>query len=218
MQDELVKVLAVPVCKIQNLSITQANLKHDFVQRLLNAFQTVKTIKKYNSETNAFIGFKQINLSRNTLEDKGVVLLTNLFKEIPKLCQLTSLILSKCTLTSKSVNTLFTSISWLKNTLTCLDLSYNNLKEEPAELYKFISDSNELQELNLAHCDLDVDKLFNSLGRGGCDKNLKKLILTGNLTFSKITILDLLIKFLKSTKSLSHFDLSACKLSGTLLQ
>jgi hypothetical protein len=45
--------------KIQNISITQANLRHDFMQRLLNAFQTVKTIKKYNSETNAFTGFRQ---------------------------------------------------------------------------------------------------------------------------------------------------------------
>ena len=212
MQDELVKVLSLPVCKIQNLSITHVNLKHDFIQRLVTAFQIAKKINQEPKNS-----FKSINLSRNSIEDKGLILLANLFKEFPRLCNLTSLTMSRCALNSKSLNSLFV-INSLSSTLTNLDLSFNYLKEEPVEFYRYLSESNELIELNLSHCELDVDKLFNALGRGACDKHLRKIILAGNCTFSKISILEFLIKFLKSTKSLSYFDLSNCKLSGTITQ
>lgn len=214
MQEELIKVLTVPVCKIQNLTLISTHLKHDFVQRLLQAYQSSKSNKRPSLSE-----FKSINLSRNTsLEDKGVIYLANIFKEFSKLCNLSNLVLSRCNITSKSLNAFFSSAPLLSSTLTSLDLSFNSLKEEPVELYKYLAESNELQELNLAYCELDVDKLFNALSRGGCDKNLKKLILNGNHNFSKMNIIDNFMKFLKSTKSLSYFDLSNCKLSGVIVQ
>ena len=220
MQDELAKVMATPVCKIQNISMVHANLKHDFLQRLSSAFQSMKSIKKISPQecNNNFTSFKSINLSRNSIEDKGVICLANLFRDIPKLCNLTSLTLSRCSITSKSINALFSSASSISITLNSLDLSFNYFKEEPVELYKYLAESNELAEINLSHCEIDVDKLFVALGRGACDKNLKKLLLSGNCTFSKMSILESLIRFLKSTKCLSYLDLSACKLSGSILQ
>ena len=221
MQDELARVIATPVCKIQNISIIHANLKHDFLQRLFSAFQSMKSIRKINSAlelSNNFTSFKSINLSRNAIEDKGLICMANLFRDIPKLCHLTSLTLSRCSITSKSINALFSSASSMSITLNSLDLSYNYFKEEPVEFYKFLADLNELAEVNLSHCEIDVDKLFVALGRGGCDKNLKKLVLSGNCTFSKMSILESLIRFIKSAKCLSYFDLSACKLSGSIVQ
>jgi len=33
------------------------------------------------------------------------------------------------------------------------------MKEEPTEFYKYLSEQNELTELNLSHTELDVDKV-----------------------------------------------------------
>ncbi len=57
-----------------------------------------------------------------------------------------------------------------------------------------------------------------SLARGGCDQSLKKLILNGNCTFTKIGNTDPLAKFIKSVSVLSHLELSAAKLPSTIIQ
>ena len=137
MQDELVKVFSLPMCNIQKVTLTHGNLKPDFLQRLLSSFQASKSFKQFSlitstngKTTNSFTSFKSINLSRNSIEDKGLIYLSNLFKEFPILCNLHSLILSRCSLSTKSLNALFSSIS-LSTTLSHLDLSFNNMKEEP---------------------------------------------------------------------------------------
>lgn len=137
MQDELARVLALPMCNIQNLSLNQTHLKAEFLQRILNSFQASKSFKQYSLITstngkpaNSFTSFKSINLTRNSIEDKGLNSLTNLFKEFPILCNLNTLVLSKCSISSKSLNVFFASVP-LNNKLKVLDLSYNNLKEEP---------------------------------------------------------------------------------------
>ena len=86
------------------------------------------------------------------------------------------------------------------------------------ELYKYLSEKNELVELNLAHTELDVDKLFIALSRGGCDANLKKLNLSGVHSFNKISSTDYLANFIKSVQTLGHLDLSSAKLPGAIVQ
>ena len=166
MQDELARVFALPMCNIQNLSLIHTNLKAEFLQKILSSFQASKSFKQYSliisstsgKPTNTFTSFKSINLSRNSIEDKGLNSLTNLFKEFPILCNLHTLILSRCSISSKSLNGFFGSIS-VSNKLKILDLSFNNMKEEPTEFYKYLSEQNELTELNLSHTELDVDKV-----------------------------------------------------------
>jgi len=102
--------------------------------------------------------------------------------------------------------------------LSHLELSFNNMKEEPVEFYKYLSEQNQLVELNLAYTDLDVDKFFYYMSRGGCDQNLKKLILNGNCTFSKISNTEHLSKFVRSVNALTHLELSCCKLPGSIIQ
>ena len=224
MQDELAKVLALPMCSIQNLTLIQTHLKADFLQKVLSAFQASKSFKQYSlisstngKTTNSFTKFKSINLARNSIEDKGLISLANLFKEFPILCNLNSLTLSRCSLTTKGLNAFFSSVN-MCNKLRHLDVSHSNLKEEPVELYKFLSEPNELIELNLSYTELDIDKLFNCLARGGCDVNLKKLNLSGVHSFNKMSSMDNLASFIKSTQSLVHLDLSSCKLPGAIVQ
>jgi len=114
------------------------------------------------------------------------------------------------------------------------------MKDEPTEFYKYLSEPNELTELNLSHTELDVDKvttneietefkniflklliyikLFNNLSRGGCNQNLKKLNLSGNHTFSKINNPEFLGMFIRRVKTLANLDLSSTKLPGPILQ
>ena len=127
MQEELCKVLASPTCNIKNISLLQGSLKSDFLQRLQAVLQSNKSNKSMQPRLTEF---NSINLSRNQIEDKGLIYLANIFKEFPKLCNLTDLCLSKCSIGSKSLNTLLTS-SNLGSTLKHLDLSYNSLKDEP---------------------------------------------------------------------------------------
>lgn len=136
----------MPTCVLQNLSLIQANLKYDFLQKLLNAFQFIKSNKHLplaNSFNNTNIYnilstcFKKINLSRNPIEDKGLFLLANLFKEFPQLCNLTNLSFSKCSISSKGVNNFFAAIT-VDSTLSSLDLSHNYLRDEPTVCFDII--------------------------------------------------------------------------------
>ena len=110
---------------LKKIELLHASLKPDFLQRLLFTFQSNKGNKGRLTE------FQSIILSRNPIEDKGALSLAALFKEFPKMFNLTELSLSKCSLSSKSVNSLFMAGNF-STTLKILDLSYNSLKEEPS--------------------------------------------------------------------------------------
>lgn len=180
MQEELCRLLSLPQNNLTNITLIQSNLKYDFFQKLCSSFQSHKSLS--SSSTNKPASFKLINLSRNSIEDKGVISLANLFKEMPHLCtDLSNLILSKCSISSKSVNVLFSNFSQSASSLTTLDLSNNFLKDEPVvssfllflcimfkfnfiinlikELFKFLSEQNSLIELNLSSTEIDLDKV-----------------------------------------------------------
>jgi hypothetical protein len=77
-----------------------------------------------------------VNFSRNHIGDEGLNLFTEcIVNQQPNptgsnASHLQEIHLSKCSLTSKSVNQMFTSLSFSKS-LTHLDLSFNSLKEDP---------------------------------------------------------------------------------------
>lgn len=179
MQEELIKVLSVPTCNLKKLCLIQSNIKFDFLNKLLNSIQLNKSGKTIS---NALTNLHLINLSRNPIEDRGLNAFSNLFKDNHTSSSHSNLIdisLSKCSITSKSVNNLFNSINLYL--LQNLDLSFNNLKEEPLvnlilflknlgkiilkkfnfqEFLKFLSEPNQLVELNLSNTDMDMDKVL----------------------------------------------------------
>ncbi len=133
MQEELIQVLTTSSSSIRGLSLIQANLRSDFLNRLQAAFNTKSTDSSIGTH-----GFKAINLNRNSIEDKGLLYLANMFKENPRLCkELNQMSFSKCSISSKSINSLFAGTDFTSK-LTHLNLSYNFLKDEPTVIYKFV--------------------------------------------------------------------------------
>lgn len=125
MQEELIKVLTFRNCNIKNVSLIHSNLKFDF----FNKMQTYLSNGKKNNR-HFLSNLNAINLSRNSIEDRGFNLFINLCKEhTSHMSNLKKIVLSKCSLSSKSVNFLFASINL--TTLTHLDLSHNHLSVEP---------------------------------------------------------------------------------------
>ncbi len=103
-----------------------AYLKSEFLQKLSSLKQTSNKIKNT-------IYIKHINLSRNSIEDKGAIALANILKEMSQsiLLQFNYLSLSKCSLNSKGINCLAVSLKDYASSLNVLDLSSNNLKDDP---------------------------------------------------------------------------------------
>lgn len=136
---------------LKRLSLIQANLKSDFLTKLSQSFSK-------NSTGHCVLkSLTHINLSRNQLDDRGLTQLAGCIST----GNLRELHLYKCSLTSKSINQLFSSLNPATSNLNVIDLSNNHIKEDPVELFKFISEPNQLTELNLASTELDMDKVSN---------------------------------------------------------
>lgn len=131
MQEELIKVLTTPNCHLKNLSLIHSGLKPDFFHKMQIYLQSNN---KYNSTNNFLTNLRTLNFSKNSVEDRGLTLFINLCKEYGILHHmhsncLTSMLLAKCSLSTKSVNHMFSTIGF--PVLNHLDLSFNYLKDEP---------------------------------------------------------------------------------------
>ena len=136
-------------------------MKSDFFNKLNN--NLVQASKQSRSKNFTVSNLRSINFSRNQIEDRGAILLLNCLLFYQQLnstnvSTLKEIYLSKCSLTSKSVNQIFASFNF-SQTLQALDLSFNSLKDDPIELFKFLSESNQMVELNLSNTDIDMDKV-----------------------------------------------------------
>ena len=140
MQEELIKVLSSTTSSnnLKKFSLIQANLKCDFFSKLNQNLASVSkqaiTNKQQPKQIFVVSFMKSINFSRNQIEDRGISLFINCLlsqqQTISNTSNLKEIYLSKCSLTSKSINQMFTIINFTSS-LTILDLSYNNLKEDP---------------------------------------------------------------------------------------
>lgn len=145
MQEELIKVLTTSNCNLKSLSLIHSGLKSDFFHKMQIYLQStsnstsssnLRSTSSKLATNGAFLPYlKHINLSKNPIEDRSLVLFINLYKDhsisstITNHARLSGVHLSKCSLTSKSVNHMFATLSF--PALTHLDLSYNHLKDEP---------------------------------------------------------------------------------------
>lgn len=217
-QDEISRVLSMPQSKLRSLSLIHCNLKSDFLQKL---HQTLNQVKNNTKIVNLKQIFKKINLSRNSIEDRGALILSQMLKDFNtvdvELRDLEYLALSKCSLYSKGINSLFSSLKDYSTSLTNLDLSYNSLKDDPNELFRYLSEKNSLKELNLASTDIDLEKLLISLNKG-CLSTLERLILSSNTNHSKSINTEIIYSYFQQSKLLNFIDFSNCKLTGVFVQ
>ncbi|KAI9583698.1 hypothetical protein GQX74_005446 [Glossina fuscipes] len=95
---------------------------------------------------------------------------------------LCKLALAHCGLTSKGVNQMSHSLSLnqsISNSLTYLDLSGNNLKDDITNLHNFLAQPNVLEYLDLSSTDITLENLFGALLRG-CATHLSHLNVSHN--------------------------------------
>ncbi|XP_050672069.1 F-actin-uncapping protein LRRC16A isoform X2 [Leptidea sinapis] len=108
-----------------------------------------------------------IDLSQNHIEDKGATsVLTGLGNNLNGLRQIA---LSQCGITGKTVTHLAAMLNDNPahlNTLTHLDLSHNNLKDDVQNLYNFLAQPNVLTHLNLVNTETTLENMWGALLRG----------------------------------------------------
>ncbi|XP_038135703.1 F-actin-uncapping protein LRRC16A isoform X1 [Cyprinodon tularosa] len=143
--------------RLEELVLDNAGLKSDFAQKLAGALSH-----------NPSCTLHTLNLSNNSLEDKGVYALSAQLAKLPM--GLKHLNLSKTSMSPKGVNSLCQALCAnpiVASTLTHLDLSGNSLRGDDLQnLQSFLSNPNCLQTLDLSNSDCSLELVCTSLCRG----------------------------------------------------
>ncbi|XP_041986576.1 F-actin-uncapping protein LRRC16A isoform X4 [Aricia agestis] len=147
------------------LSWRAATLRHDHAARLGHALVRARTPPALHT----------IDLSQNHIEDKGAIsVLSGLANNPDGLRQIS---LSQCGITGKTVTHLAAILNDSAahlTTLTHLDLSHNNLKDDVHNLYNFLAQPNVLTHLNLVNTETTLENMWGALLRG-CAARLSSL-------------------------------------------
>ncbi|XP_022129045.2 F-actin-uncapping protein LRRC16A isoform X1 [Pieris rapae] len=168
--EALSRVLRCAAPPPQQLSWRGATLRHDHAARLGHALARAKTPPAMHT----------IDLSQNHIEDKGAIsVLTGLANNPDGIRHIA---LSQCGVTGKSVAHLAQLLNdnpCHLNTLSHLDLSHNNLKDDVHHLYNFLAQPNVLTHLNLVNTETTLENMWGALLRG-CAARLSSLYVGRN--------------------------------------
>ncbi|CAF0872120.1 unnamed protein product [Adineta steineri] len=160
--DELCTVIRLSKT-IRDLRLVNCGLRHDFCTRFTHAL--------------SISHIETIDLSHNTLEDKGLIALSSSLQQCKS--PITSINLQSCSLTHKSLHVfnaaLINNTNLLKN-LKCLNLSGNRIKEENCITILFQNNENILEELHLSDIEFSLESFFHSLATTSC--KLRRLFIT----------------------------------------
>ncbi|XP_012137731.1 capping protein regulator and myosin 1 linker 1 leucine rich repeat protein isoform X3 [Megachile rotundata] len=188
---------------IQELYLDNLGIKWDFAHKLSLALIS-----------NANTILQTIDLSYNTIEDKGGAHLSGPIGKLPKGLQ--KLNLAHCGLTGKGISQIAHALSLnrsMPTSLQYLNLSENSLKDDINNLCNFLAQPNSLTHLDLSGTDTTLECLFGALLRG-CATNLVHLNVARNSFSSKKTkeIPPSFKQFFTATLSLKYLNISCCKL------
>ncbi|XP_035039076.2 F-actin-uncapping protein LRRC16A [Hippoglossus stenolepis] len=154
--DQILRVVARS-SRLEELVLDNAGLKSDFAQKLAGALSQ-----------NPASTLHTLNLSNNSLEDKGAAALSAQLAKLPM--GLKHLNLCRTSMSPKGVNILCQSLCAnpvVATTLTHLDLSGNSLRGDDLQnLHSFLSHSNSLETLDLSNSDCSLEQVCSSLLRG----------------------------------------------------
>ncbi|XP_042293705.1 capping protein, Arp2/3 and myosin-I linker protein 2 [Sceloporus undulatus] len=210
-QEQILHVLSHSVT-LEELVLENCNLKFEFAEEMAQALHDHP-----DSALNT------INLSRNLLEDRGIIALSQKFEQQIKSLQ--SLNLAKTSLTQKGMNALGLSLAsngLFRTTLCHLNLSGNPgslTTEGTSGLFSFLTQSNTLGHLDLSGTDCALDVIFGALASGCCEK-LVHLNLSKNVySHKKNKVVPLAIsKFFSKVSALQYVSLAGTKLPPEALR
>ncbi|XP_069371927.1 F-actin-uncapping protein LRRC16A [Paralichthys olivaceus] len=201
--DQILRVLARS-SRLEELVLDNAGLKSDFAQKLAGALSH-----------NPASTLHTLNLSNNSLEDKGAAALSAQLAKLPM--GLKHLNLSRTSMSPKGVNVLCQSLCAnpvVATTLTHLDLSGNSLRGDDLQnLHSFLGHSNSLETLDLSNSDCSLEQVCSSLLRGSL-KHLSVLNMSKSV-FSHRKCKDVpsaFKQFFSSSQALSSVSLSGTRL------
>ncbi|XP_035536785.1 F-actin-uncapping protein LRRC16A [Morone saxatilis] len=154
--DQILRVVARS-SRLEELVLDNAGLRSDFAQKLASALSH-----------NPASTLHTLNLSNNSLEDKGVSALSAQLAKLP--LGLKHLNLSRTSMSPKGVNNLCLALCnnpAVASTLTHLDLSGNSLRGDDLQnLHSFLSHPNCLETLDVSNSDCSLEQVCTSLLRG----------------------------------------------------
>uniref|UniRef100_G3P558 Capping protein regulator and myosin 1 linker 1 n=1 Tax=Gasterosteus aculeatus aculeatus TaxID=481459 RepID=G3P558_GASAC len=190
--------------RLEELLLDNTGLKSDFAQKLAGALS-------YNPAST----LQTLNLSNNSLEDKGVSALSAQLAKLPM--GLKHLNLSRTSMSPKGVNSLCQALganASVAATLAHLDLSGNSLRGDDLQnLHSFLSHPNSLQTLDLSSSDCSLEQVCASLLRGSL-KHLSVLNMSKSV-FSHRKCREIspsFKQFFSSAQALSSVSLSGTRL------
>ncbi|XP_037651506.1 F-actin-uncapping protein LRRC16A isoform X2 [Sebastes umbrosus] len=190
--------------RLEELVLDNAGLRSDFAQKLASALSH-----------NPASTLHTLNLSNNSLEDKGVSALSAQLAKLPM--GLKHLNLSKTSMSPKGVNSLCQALCAnpaVAVALTHLDLSGNSLRgDDLPNLHSFLSHPNCLETLDLSNSDCSLEQVCASLLRGSL-KHLSVLNMPKSV-FSHRKIKEIpssFKQFFSSAQALSSVSLSGTRL------
>ncbi|XP_034401871.1 F-actin-uncapping protein LRRC16A [Cyclopterus lumpus] len=154
--DQILRVVSRS-SRLEELVLDNTGLKSDFAQKLASALS-------YNPAST----LHTLNLSNNSLEDKGVSALSAQLAKLPM--GLKHLNLSRTSMSPKGVNSLCQALAAnpsVAAALVHLDLSGNSLRgDDLPNLHGFLSHPNRLETLDLSNSDCSLEQVCASLLRG----------------------------------------------------
>ncbi|XP_029587678.1 F-actin-uncapping protein LRRC16A isoform X1 [Salmo trutta] len=190
--------------RLEEMVLENAGLRSDFAQKLANALTC-----------NPASVLHTLNLTNNSLEDKGVYALSAQLAKLPM--GLKHLNLSKTSISQKGVNSLAQALSAnpaVPTTLTHLDLCGNSLRgDDLPNLYNFLGQPNSLATLDLSNSDCCLDQVCTSLLRGSL-KHLSVLNMSKSVFSSRRSkdVPHSFKQFFGTALALSSVNLSGTKL------
>ncbi|XP_013172237.1 PREDICTED: leucine-rich repeat-containing protein 16A isoform X2 [Papilio xuthus] len=195
----------------QRLSWRAAALRHDHAARLGHALARARTPPAMHT----------IDFSQNHIEDKGAIsILTGLANNPDGLRHIA---LSQCGLTGKTVSHLAAILNDSAchlSTLSHLDLSNNNLKDDVHNLYNFLAQPNVLTHLNLTNTETTLENMWGALLRG-CAARLSSLLVGRNPWSTARRPRDpppSFRQFFTACLALADLDFSYCKMPPDVLK
>uniref|UniRef100_A0A2A4KA86 CARMIL pleckstrin homology domain-containing protein n=1 Tax=Heliothis virescens TaxID=7102 RepID=A0A2A4KA86_HELVI len=197
------------------LSWRAAALRHDHAARLGHALARARHAPAMHT----------IDFSQNHIEDKGAISILSGLANNPD--GLRHIALSQCGLTGKTVMHLATMLNdnpCHLSTLSHLDLSYNNLKDDVHNLYNFLAQPNVLTHLNLTNTETTLENVSNKMWGAllrGCAARLATLSVARNPWSAGRRARDpppSFRQFFTACLALTELDFSYCKMPPDALK
>ncbi|XP_077447520.1 F-actin-uncapping protein LRRC16A-like isoform X2 [Stigmatopora argus] len=207
--EQILRVMSRSSC-LEELVLDNAGLRSDFAHKLSLALCHNPASSLHN-----------LNLSNNSLEDKGVCILSAQLGKLPM--GLKQLNLSRTSMSPKGVNILFLALCanpTMATTLTHLHLSGNSLRGDDLQnLHSFLSNENCLEVLDLSGTDCSVEQITASLLKG-CLKRLRVLNMSKTL-FSHRKSREVPVsfkQFFSLSQAVNSVNMSGCRLPAEALK